>query len=261
MTRALRLLAAALLLPALTVEATPIATSFTSVADTTLFNENGTVAGGADDGVFVGVTRGGEVRRALLRFDLSGLPANAVVSAVTLQVTVTRNISTTTTVDAYRVTESWGEGSSTSPGGGGGGGAVTNGSATWTHRDWPNLLWTTAGGDFLAAPSASTVIGTTNTSYTFSGSGLVSDVQAWVDGSAGNQGWLLRTQSEAVAPSSARRLGSRENAITTNRPLLTVTYEVPAAAPTQVPVAPWALLLLGAVVGISARRQLSRLSA
>src|SRR5262249_2630179 len=62
--------------------ADPVVATFTTVADATLFAESGDLASGADDGFFAGVngnTGGFAERRALLKFDLSALPAGAEV--------------------------------------------------------------------------------------------------------------------------------------------------------------------------------------
>src|SRR5262249_3832488 len=67
--------------------ADPTVATFTTASDATLFAESGDSASGADDGFFAGVngnTGGFAERRALLRFDLSALPAGADVTAATL---------------------------------------------------------------------------------------------------------------------------------------------------------------------------------
>ena len=67
-----------------------------------------------------------------------------------------------------------------------------------------------------------------NTTYTWSGSGLVADVQAWVSNPASNFGWVIR--GNEITAGSAQRFNSRENS--SNPPQLTVTYQVPTPTPT-----------------------------
>jgi hypothetical protein len=56
----------------------------TAGIDTTLDQNNPTTNLGTDTGLYVGSGAGGNRYRALLKFDLSGIPANAVVSSATL---------------------------------------------------------------------------------------------------------------------------------------------------------------------------------
>ena len=73
-----------------------------------------------------------------------------------------------------------------------------------------------------------------NTTYTWSGSGLLADVQAWVSNPASNFGWVIR--GNEIDAGSAKRFNTRENS--TNPPQLTVTYQVSCATPTPTPTRP-----------------------
>lgn len=228
------------------VMAVPTTVTLTPVADTTLFSEDGTLASGADDGTFVGLTRANASRRTLVRFDLSSIPANATVSGATLSMSVTRALNSPLDVDVrvHRVLASWGEGTSTAGVGGGAGGPATADSATWTHRSWPNTLWSSAGGDFEPIASATRAIGAINTYAWPSTPAIVADVQGWVQNAAANQGWLL-IAADLGTSVTAKRLGSREFAIAAQRPTLQVTYEVLASPTTQqVPIPGWMLAVL-----------------
>ena len=67
------------------------------------------------------------------------------------------------------------------------------GDATWLHTPIEHqALWTTPGGDFSPTSSATTTVSTVNTTYTWSGSGLVADVQAWVSNPASTSEYFLR---------------------------------------------------------------------
>jgi hypothetical protein len=225
--------------------ADPVVATFAAVADTTLFAESGDLASGADDGVFAGVngnTGGFADRRALLRFDLSALPAGANLTAATLTLNVTRtNHAGAVTNSLYRVTSPWGEGTSTAPRGGGGGGAATAGSATWVYRFWNTAPWSASGGDFLATPSAETLVGDVG-SYVWSSPGLITDIQAWVQAPASNFGWILI--AAPIGGTTAKRYASREFADPQQRPMLTITYDTLTA--NDVPLPTWAYTALGA---------------
>src|SRR5205814_9040552 len=81
--------------------------------------------------------------------------------------------------------------------------------------------------------SATTTVSTLNTTYMWSGSGLVADVQAWVSSPAGNFGWIIR--GNEVTGGVAQRLNSRQNS--SYPPQLMVSFEVPTPppAPTSTP--------------------------
>jgi hypothetical protein len=165
-------------------------------------------------------------RRALLRFDLSSIPANAVISSATLRVRVTKTIAGTYQFNLYRMLADWGEGASNS-GGDGTGAAAQTGDATWNYRFFGNTAtaWVNRGGDFSNLVSGTTNIGAIG-QYTFTGAGMRSDVQGWVDGTKPNYGWMMTSDLEFLT-SIAKRISSRE-ATAANRPLLTVVYTVPA---------------------------------
>jgi len=196
------------------------------VKDNTLISEgapNGTLSNGAGNGVYCGVTSTGNFRRALVKFDVSQIPANAVVTSASLTLNMSRTISAAVQCNAHRVLADWGEGTSSASGGGA---PSTPNDATWVHRLFPATFWTTAGGDFVATASASKNVAGTGP-YSFTGPGLDADVQSWVVNGATNFGWLIKTD-ETVTP-SAKKFDSREATLAANRPKLTVTY---TSAPT-----------------------------
>src|SRR5690606_23584431 len=77
------------------------------VAGATLDSEHGAGANGAGEGLFAGRTALGERRRALLRFDLSSLPAGASLQAAELTLTMDRSITGTVPVRVHRALASW----------------------------------------------------------------------------------------------------------------------------------------------------------
>lgn len=196
------------------------------------------------------------LRRALVAFDLTGIPSGSTVDSVTFSLTQVKSRAATAEIyGLHRVSAAWGEGTSS---GIGQGAAPTPGDATWNFRQFSTttpLSWTTPGGDF-AATSGIATIGTANNTYSFSSQlGLVADVQNWVNTPASNFGWILMPENE-TDNRDAREFGSRESALN-QRPTLTVNF-------TAVP-EPGSLVLLGAVALVASAcrsrcRHLKRLS-
>ncbi|GAB4420234.1 MAG: hypothetical protein OHK0039_33600 [Bacteroidia bacterium] len=196
--------------------------------DNTLYEQpNGALSNGSGTALFAGNTNNGDIRRALLQFDLSGIPANATITAASLTLTMNQTIAGATTMTLRKVDASWGEGGSVASGQQGGGASAQPGDATWLHRSFATTLWTTPGGDFSATVSASTSVAG-NGNYTWTSAQLAADVQAWLASPATNFGWIL-LGNEGATP-SAKRFVSREGAAA-SRPKLTITYTLPCQAP------------------------------
>ena len=62
--------------------------SLTAVADNTMYSESGNVSNGAGTFCFTGRTNNGDIRRALVRFDLSSIPAGSTIDSVSLALTM-----------------------------------------------------------------------------------------------------------------------------------------------------------------------------
>jgi hypothetical protein len=214
--------------------------------DATLFESaTGALADGTGASMYVGRSGqgGGEtIRRGLVKFDLSSIPANATISSVTLTLHVAiTGFSGDPSIAAHRVTKAWAEGSS--PGNAGRGGVAGTGDVTWLHTSYNTSFWTTPGGDFAASPSAT---GSASPSLftALSGAQMAADVQAWVATPSQNFGWILR--GDEVAAGSAARLDSDESPTASFRPTLSVTYDVvPVPEPGTLGLGITALLLVG----------------
>jgi hypothetical protein len=117
---------------------------------------------------------------------------------------------------------------------------------TWNFRFFgdPTSRWNTPGGDFDHSIRASQIMGGTG-AFTWSGPGMVEDVQGWLDGSLENCGWMLTSDLEFLT-TVARRFASRENGNASFRPTLMVDYTIPAPA---------SALVLGLVAGMAGRRR------
>jgi hypothetical protein len=209
--------------------------------DTTILGDEVTYASGAGD-LFIGNTAGSSIRRSLLRFDLSAIDAGMKVIDASLTVVVNRVApgAFTTPATLHRVSQSWGEGGS-NPGGSGGGDLATNGEATWTLRFFGDATsaWTTPGASYDSDASASTVLGGTG-SYSWTGAGLVSDLNDWLANPASNFGWALI--GDEANSRTARRIYSRETAEDFLRPSLQLTL-APIPEPTT-----YAMFGVGALI-------------
>ena len=192
--------------------------------DNTLYESaNGSLSNGQGDGLFVGRANDSRIRRALLAFDLSSIPADATITGATLTLQCTKAGSNSPTdISLRRVSRDWGEGASNATGEEGTGAAAQSGDATWRHAFFNTVQWTTAGGDFSGTASATTAVGGAG-SYSWSGSGMVADVQAWLGNPASNFGWAMI--GNETTDKSAKRFASSEAA--SAPPRLQITYTVP----------------------------------
>lgn len=144
----------------------------------------------------------------LLRFDLSSIPAGAVIQSAKLSVTVTTNRSNQ--IEQIRVMNT----------------AWTEGGATWNDSDGAGPGdW--AGGTFGAADYKTTVEATISPTTKGTKTAFVTTaVDGWVNGSVPNNGFVLLSTGtntgDAVYSSSEAGSG---------KPTLTVTYLVETAAP------------------------------
>jgi hypothetical protein len=180
--------------------------------DNMMVQENGTLSSGAGSWVIAGTNNQGTLgdsRRALIRFDLTGVPTNATITGITLTMTNDRGKVGSQAVTLHRATASWGEGTSNSDADPGKGAPATTNDATWTHRLYPTTTWTTPGGDFVGSVSASTPVGNSGT-YTWASALMIADVQQWVSTPATNFGWIV-IGNEALK-ATARRFYSRTGA-------------------------------------------------
>lgn len=215
--------------------------STTSNLDNTMYED---VAGGLSNGqgpyLYAGKTSRGQLRRGLIAFDLSSIPAGSVVTNVSLTLFTDLASGTSTVQSLHRTLATWGEGQSNAGNPGGAGDVARTNDATWLHRFYDTQSWVTAGGDFASIASASKTVAATGP-VTWSNGGLIADVQGWINGST-NAGWTILGAENSNG--SAIRYYTRENADTTHLPTLVVTY-TPAPAPAGAAVLGAGLLVTG----------------
>ncbi len=176
--------------------------------DNTLIETPNGNSNGAGDGIYagrVGTVGGGTRRRGLLAFDLSSIRAGSTINSATLTLQMAMTSSATARiVTLNRASADWGEAGSA---GSGSGVIAQPGDATWLFRFYNTVPWTTVGGDFVAAPSASQSVADIGP-YSWTGAGLVADVQFWVDNAASNFGWVVL--GDETVMSTAKKFYSRE---------------------------------------------------
>jgi len=205
--------------------------TLTATRDNTLIESAmGSLSNGAGTYFFAGRTgqSSDAVRRGLIAFDLTSVPARSSIGAVVLTVHLSRAASAAThEVRLHRVLTPWGEGTSIGGSGEGAGAPATPGDATWIHASLGSRTWASPGGDFASAPSATAAASGPGTLTWGSTLAMVADVQAWVDAPESAHGWIV-LGDEATAR-SAKRFASRQNASVSMRPMLTVTFAPPTA--------------------------------
>lgn len=259
-------LAIAALLPCGPVAAqSSITVQLAPVADTTVFQESPDHASARGGSAFTGNNAGGYARRALMRFDLSAIPAGSTIVSATLGISVDKVPPglQSSTGRLHRLLNSWGTGTSNSGSNGGGAIATTN-DATWSHRFWGTTqVWTApgGGGDFVLTPSGAIAMSLLGRSV-WSGAGVRADVQLWVDQPTQNFGWAIL--GEETLDKTAHRFGASEFTTVSARPRLDIEYQPPAPAPAaarenDVPLPEWATVALGAtVISLLVRRRARR---
>lgn len=241
-------------LAALCVPAHGATLSLSAVADTALFEGKPDADLGGST-LLSGTNQLFARGRALFRFDLSSLPAGAVVTAAEVSLYVTRRPDpdqhggpVDSDFSLYRMFVSWGEG----VGADATGSVAVPGAATWNERHFGGTPWASPGGqmgaDFSNTASATTLVSDVGPYVWGSSAELIDDVKAWAADPSSNHGFILISQSESSL-GSGRRFGSTEQpGGLIPPPTLSVTYHLvpePATA---------ALALLGLAPVLRRRR-------
>lgn len=213
------------------VSSSALADSITIVSskDNTLFGDVfDDLSSGAGSGMYAGrtasIAKPNVLRRALVQFDLSAIPADATITSARLDVVCTKAPPDTTArvFTLHRLTTDWGEGTSSSAGGAGT--FAEEDDATWVYNFYDTSDWNTPGGDFVSQESSSTEMEGTG-DYSFPSTGeMIDDVQVWLDNPSSNFGWLIKGEEDIEQ--TARRIGTREQAEEDERPYLVVEYEI-----------------------------------
>ena len=202
-------------------------TNLACVADTFIISSAPDNNAGGDTGNTAGRDNVSGVRRALFRFDLSGIPSGSTITSAELQLRVVKVPpgSVNSSFEIHRLLAAWEEGTKTSSFPGNNGAAASANETTWNSRRHGTAAWTSPGAldDVVATASAATPVAGVGL-YSWTGADVTGDVQAWVDQPSSNFGWLVKSDDEATAK-TVRDLGSRES---TSPPLLIVGFSPPA---------------------------------
>ena len=154
----------------------------------------------------------GGVRRGLLRFDVSAIPAGATVTSAVLRLTVVRipvGGPANSNFELHRLLADWSGGTQA----GNSGAPATEGEVTWNSRMHGTGGWTDPGaaGDAEATASASQFVNSiSGVTYEWAGAGVTRDVQDWMNEPGSNFGWLLRSDDED-SRRTARAFAALEN--------------------------------------------------
>lgn len=215
-----------------TTEAKAFPVALEPSKDNTLYNDGGAGlrSNGKGDSLFAGRTNGGGSiigQRAVLAFEgLSLLPTPLTINSATLTLFLTKTVSGNHPAALHRLLADWGEGTSNATSSEGQGAPATTGDATWTHRFFNTVVWSTPGGDFSGSASASRLVGSGSGPYAWSSTTLATDVAGWISTPATNFGWIV-IGNEATG-GSAKRFGSRESSAFSERPRLVLDVTTPA---------------------------------
>lgn len=195
--------------------------------DNTLYEATATqLSNGIGGGMIAGKTNNGLLRRGVVQFDLSTIPAGATITStkLTLEMIKTPSGAGIRTVSLHKLTADWGEGTSFDGSGGasgsGNGATATTNDATWLNALHPVTTWTTVGGDYSTTVSGSQSVDALG-SYDWNTTGMVTDVQNWLD-NGNNYGWALI--GDESANKTVKTFATHEFATASQQPVLEVTY-------------------------------------
>ncbi len=169
------------------------------------------------------------VRRAVLAFTIAGnVPAGATINNAQLTLYADKvGLTTAFNVNLHRLLANWGEGTSnTGNSQQGRGEPPTTGDATWRHTFYPGIFWSIPGGDYSLTASATKSVGNVGFYTWGSTSGMVADVQSWLNTPSQNFGWIVISNETSIQ--TTKRFGTRENTGSTGgvawKPRLVITY-------------------------------------
>jgi len=213
--------------------------------DASIFQNNPDYSNGGGPGIFSGTSGTGSPRRALIAFDMTSIPAGAIITSVQLTLTlgqIANGGPASATIGLFALTQNWGQGTTggtaTGIGGTGQGYPANPGDATWNSASYSPTTptqWTTPGGGHASTTSATLFLNnnTVGNSFTWlSTPQLVANAQGWLNDPATNFGLELINADE-VSPSTLFAFYSSEwdnahfGGSASQVPQLQVIYTVP----------------------------------
>jgi FtsP/CotA-like multicopper oxidase with cupredoxin domain len=194
-------------------------------ADNVLYESaTGTISNALGSHLFAGNNNNG-IRRPIISFDLSSVPAGAHIDDAQIRLYCTSNSGASYPIALHKVNESWTEGTSQAGGNEQNGTTALAGDATWLHRTYNTSFWTTPGGTFDATALATTNVNAQNVAFTWSSTALSELVDMWHHMPMMNRGFILR--GDEATTNNTKRFASRHVATVSQRPTLIITYSFP----------------------------------
>jgi hypothetical protein len=187
-----------------------VANTSTVVAEATANQGSANTNNGSATTVTVSSASGGN-QRAYIRFDLTKcLPAissSATISSALLRPNANSVPVTCRTEDVFRVTSSW-----------------TESALTWNNQPFGTTVNNPASGSASAQMTIGTLCLTNLAAGYVTGWNVTSDVQAFVAGTATNNGWMIRDDSENDLVGAAASFATHETNNATKAPQLVIDY-------------------------------------
>jgi len=210
----------------------------TDVRDATIYENAPDNSNGGGPGMYAGTDGTSLPLRGLIGFDIAdNVPAGARIIGVQLEMYLGKFAGSGgagsgqpfSTIGLHKMSADWREGTngqgSSSISSTGQGFPANSLDTTWYAASYPDTLWNNPGGDFTAAASAVTTVGTTLNALSTWGStpAMVADAQAWLDDPTSNFGWSVVNLDE-TSIRTFRAFWTKEAGDATLRPALLVTY-------------------------------------
>ena len=176
------------------------AVTITANRDNSIYQENEN-SNGAGSWIFSGATASGNngaLRRAMLGFSFSAIPAGATAASASLSLRMDRTVAPAYDFSLHRMLANWGEGTANADGLEGIGATAGANDTTWTKPFAGQVgVWTEPGGDFSTLRSATTTVAA-EAAYVWTSPQLAYDVNAWLASPSSNFGWMLKADVESA---------------------------------------------------------------
>jgi hypothetical protein len=201
--------------------------------DNSIYSENSNNSNGAGLNIFSGKLKNAtHLRRALLKFDITSIPAEAIIQNVKLELYVFQSSQGTTTYhkfNIHKVLSDWGEAGSS---GTGMGGAAQTGDATWSNNFFGSSNWNNPGGDYVVDSSATDLVSFVEYPPEvglWQSTKMIEDVNGWRSNPLSNYGWILIGDENISGTAKAFFSKDASDVIYgAYKPKLTINYTIPS---------------------------------
>ena len=148
---------------------------------------------------------GSSIARALLKFDLTSIPANAEITSANISFTTLNNSKNSVQLALHQVTNDW-----NSP------------TATWNSTGFGN--WAVLGSDFNTSMSDFSILSNQVETGQVQKFNVTNDVINYLNGTNTNYGWLLKLANETI--NNPVILGSGDSYSEAYQPTLSIAYRL-----------------------------------